>query len=226
MKRLALMATTVLLLAPNVLAQGWTASDPMCGIGWREPENHADSVARLILYHDSGEYEYQIHQLVDAARDYLAARVESRHEERLAAVFDIDETALSNWSQMNECGFCRYKPGTLPSEHSPAIASVLDLFRYAKANGVAVFFVSGRPESQRQLTVNNLKEAGYSDWSDLLMRPDGNTEHASMLKPRKRQEIVDKGYRIVINVGDQASDLAGCCSDRVIKLPNPFYRVP
>jgi hypothetical protein len=29
-----------------------------------------------------------------------------------------------------------------------------------------------------------------------------------------------------LNVGDQASDLAGCCSERSFKLPNPFYLVP
>jgi hypothetical protein len=28
-----------------------------------------------------------------------------------------------------------------------------------------------------------------------------------------------------LNIGDQASDLAGCCEDRIFKLPNPFYLV-
>jgi len=30
----------------------------------------------------------------------------------------------------------------------------------------------------------------------------------------------------VLNIGDQASDLAGCCALRVFKLPNPFYLLP
>jgi hypothetical protein len=58
------------------------------------------------------------------------------------------------------------------------------------------------------------------------MRPNGNTEPARIYKSNVRQELEKKGYRIVLNIGDQASDLAGCCSERVFKLPNPFYLVP
>jgi hypothetical protein len=29
----------------------------------------------------------------------------------------------------------------------------------------------------------------------------------------------------VLNIGDQASDLAGCCAERVFKLPT-FYSIP
>ncbi len=86
-----------------------------------------------------------------------------------------------------------------------------------------MFFVTGRQESQRAATIKNLNEVGYSGWADLIMQPDGNKPPASVFKPRDRQVIVDKGYRIILNIGDQASDLAGCCAERVFKVPNPFY---
>jgi acid phosphatase len=147
---------------------------------------------------------------------------------KLAAVFDIDETSLSNWDVMAECGFCAYSIQTKlhPDPHGPAIASVLELYIFAKAKGVAVFFVTGRPEKQRQLTIENLREAGYDEWTDLIMQPNAisgdKATPAQIFKPRDRLAIEKRGYRIVLNIGDQASDLAGCCSERVFKLPNPF----
>jgi len=34
---------------------------------------------------------------------------------------------------------------------------------------------------------------------------------------------VDQGYAIVVNIGDQMSDLDGGFAERTFKLPNPFY---
>lgn len=34
------------------------------------------------------------------------------------------------------------------------------------------------------------------------------------------------GFRIIVNVGDQESDLAGGHAERAFKLPNPFYIIP
>jgi predicted secreted acid phosphatase len=197
--------------------------------GLLEPENHTLTVERLMRYHDSGEYEREIREVANTARDYLESRFKIvRKEEKLAAVFDIDETSLSNWAAMQDCGFCSYNIQVkYPIDHDPAITPVLELFNYAKERGIALFFVTGRPETQRQLTVDNLHGVGYSGWTDLYMQPEppaGTPKPgAHEFKPKNRQAITDKGYRIVLNIGDQASDLSGCCAERVFKLPNPFY---
>ncbi len=142
-------------------------------------------------------------------------------------MFDIDETSLSNWAAMSGCGFCSYAAGKklYPDAQDPAITPVLELFNYAKKNGVTVFFLTGRLEVDRAATVKNLQQAGYSGWAELIMRPDNDTEPARVLKPLARQKIEAEGYRIILNIGDQASDLSGCCAERVFKLPNPFYLV-
>ena len=204
-----------------------------------EPENHTISVAQLMRYHDSGEYEREIREVVNSARDYLESRFPGyvNKEPKIAAVFDIDETSLSNWDVMAFCGFCSYpvqlqlyKDGLYSMDHDPAIPPVLELYNFAKGKGIAIFFVTGRPETQRIITVSNLREAGYSDWTGLYMQPDvpqGQPKPpARIFKPKNRQEITDRGYQIVLNIGDQASDLAGCCALRVFKLPNPFYLLP
>lgn len=195
-----------------------------------EPENIAVAVADVIKYHDSGAYEAAIRAVTASAEEYLANRVKVKQPgEKLAAVFDIDETALSNWAIMLDCGFCAYKVEKQfypPPAHDPAIAPTLHLFNYAQSLGVAVLFLTGRKENERQRTVDNLTEAGYRDWTQLIMRPVANDDPASVFKPQARQQIVNQGYTIVLNIGDQASDLNGCCAERTFKLPDPFYIVP
>jgi predicted secreted acid phosphatase len=216
MKRFAALVVFVSLGAAPLFAQSFP----------QEPENHTIVVERLMRYHDYGEYDREIQVVADLAQEYLAAAVNSAPKtDKLAAVFDIDETSLSNWEAMSGCGFCSYsvERKLYPEDHDPAIAPVLQLYNFAKVEGVKVFFVTGRQESERAMTIKNLNEVGYSGWTELIMQPDGNKLPAGVFKPKDRQAIVDKGYQIVLNIGDQASDLAGCCSERIFKLPNPFY---
>ena len=45
-------------------------------------------------------------------------------------------------------------------------------------------------------------------------------------KSVERQKLVDAGYRIVGNMGDQWSDLVGAPEgDRTFKVPDPMYYV-
>lgn len=197
-----------------------------------EPENHSITVERLMRYHDSGEYEREIREVANAARDYIRSQFPDKSVNgKIAAVFDIDETSISNWEVMAECGFCAYTVQTKlhPDPHGPAVSPVLELYIFAKSKGIAIFFVTGRPERQRKLTIDNLRQAGYEGWTDLIMQPDtaagDRRVPAREFKPRDRQAIEKRGFHIVLNIGDQASDLSGCCAERVFKIPNPFYQV-
>lgn len=216
MKRFVQLLVVGALSSVSLFAQGTS----------QEPENHTLVIERLMRYHDYGEYDREIQNVTDAAREYLDGVVKAApKQDKLAAVFDIDETSLSNWDSMAGCGFCAYpvERKLYSEDHDPAIAPVLQLYNFAKSKGVTLFFVTGRQEAERAVTIKNLTEVGYSGWADLIMQSDGNKLPASVVKPKDRQAIADKGYRIVLNIGDQASDLAGCCSERVFKLPNPFY---
>lgn len=237
MKRLARAAFLSFVLVSLGSAQN--APSASFGSGLEEPENHAVTFARLMRYHDSGEYDREIREVANSAHDYLESRFPNGvpKDVKIAAVFDIDETSLSNWDVMAFCGFCAYaaqlqlyKDGLYSMDHDPAIPPVLELYNFAKEKRIAVFFVTGRPESQRAMTETNLREVGYSGWAHLYMQPDIPQSQpkppARIFKPKNRQEIEAMGYQIVLNIGDQASDLAGCCALRVFKLPNPFYLLP
>jgi acid phosphatase len=226
MKNAARISIIALVLASSLKAQ--TSSNLQQRVTAREPENHAIVVARLMQYHDSGEYGREIREIANAARDYVAARLKNEvKQDKWAAVFDIDETALSNWDAMSGCGFCSYavEVKLFSDTHDPAIIPVLELFNFVEKNGIAVFFLTGRSEHERETTVRNLNAAGYHGWADLIMRPEADKLPARVFKSQERQKIEAKGYRIILNIGDQASDLAGCCAERVFKLPNPFYLV-
>lgn len=57
--------------------------------------------------------------------------------------------------------------------------------------------------------------------------PEYRGQSSSIFKSAVRKQLVDEGYRIRGNVGDQWSDLQGdCAGDRVFKIPNPMYFVP
>jgi predicted secreted acid phosphatase len=147
--------------------------------------------------------------------------------EKLAAVFDIDETSLSNLPNMADCDFCSVAAQSklYPADRLPAIQPVLDLYKFAKSKGIAMFILTGRYQSSRDVTAANLHAVGYTDWEDLLFRLNGNSDPARVMKAGVRAGIERKGYKIVLNIGDQLSDLIGGASERTFKLPNPFYFV-
>jgi predicted secreted acid phosphatase len=106
------------------------------------------------------------------------------------------------------------------------IKPVLALARLARERGVAVFFLTGRPERLREPTERNLRSAGY-EWTGVLLKPDALTTRSAVeFKAPERKKLVDQGYTIIVNVGDQMSDLEGGFAERTYKLPNPFYFVP
>ena len=89
-----------------------------------------------------------------------------------------------------------------------------------------MFFVTGRPEAQRDVTVQNLTREGYKDWDGLSLKPAAPAMTTVQYKSGARAAIEQQGFRIIANVGDQYSDLAGGHADRAFKIPNPFYFLP
>lgn len=191
-------------------------------------DNLTDIKNQVYDYQQSGQYNREISQVVKAAHEWIETRTAKvAAGEKLAAVFDVDETSLTNLAYMLDCGFCSTaaQAKLYPADRLRAIPQVLDLYTFAKSKGVAVIFVTGRYESGRDLTVRTLQSAGYENWDDLQMRLNGNSDPARVMKAGIRAGIERKGYKIILNIGDQLSDLAGGHSERTYKLPDPFYFV-
>jgi predicted secreted acid phosphatase len=122
------------------------------------------------------------------------------------------------------------------------IVPILELYHQARKQGLKVFFITTRNEGERMATAANLHAEGYEGFSDedLIMKPNKldrgrnprviacfkSQAPAACFKTEKRGEIVDQGYTIILNIGDQDSDLSGGYAERTFKLPNPFYFLP
>lgn len=183
--------------------------------------------SRLREYYASGNYDKEVGEVVKAARKFMEDR--AGKVTRPALVLDVDDTAVSNLPYFSRHDFALlsapWKEWAEKGE-APAIVSVGNLFRWARAQNVTVFFVSGRLESSRALTEKMLKNAGYDDFT-LILKPDPQSETPmARFKPEKRRWIQDQGYTILANVGDQQSDLEGGYAEKTFKIPNPIYVVP
>lgn len=151
---------------------------------------------------------------------------------KLAMVLDIDETSLSAFCELRreDYGFllASFNKWVVTADASMPIPGTVRLFNKARADGVDVFFITGRWEEQREATAKNLELAGYKGWKGLSLRTGPQKQMATVpYKAEERKKIVDAGYRIVLNMGDQWSDLNGeARGDVSVKLPNPFYYLP
>ncbi len=191
--------------------------------------------AELRQYHactcKCGCYTKDVDAEADRAIAFLRKRAASqKRNEKLALVLDIDETALSNWAELNAANFEYDKSefnAWIESARAPAIEGTVRLYEEARRLGVAAFFVTGRPEGQRAPTEANLRLRGFNGWEKLVMR-SGEEKGMTALayKSAQRKKIVASGYSIVLNVGDQWSDLKGeAQAEFSVKYPDPFYLV-
>jgi predicted secreted acid phosphatase len=151
-----------------------------------------------------------------------------RHGKKAAIVFDVDETLLSNYTAIDADNFTfgPQSQAEATNEIGEAIDPSLDLFNLAKKKGIAIFLITGRRENTRAHTTSNLTREGFTGYKELILKPDASTDSTVVYKSGARAAIEDQGYRVVANVGDQYSDLAGGHSGVAFKLPNPFYFLP
>lgn len=195
-----------------------------------EPLNLNSAKQNIKHYHDSGAYEKDLEKIDNEALAYLKLYL-AQHPNisKPAIVFDIDETVLSNYPALVKYDF----GGTLDEirdeidkGQATAIKPSLALYQFALQHHVALFFITGREEKERTPTVTNLHQAGYNGWQALMMRaPSDEKKTAVVYKSTLRHQLVDQGYDIILNIGDQQSDLDGKYARKTFKLPNPFYYI-
>jgi acid phosphatase len=170
------------------------------------------------------DLDLQANRAVAFLRERAARRAK---QEKLAVVLDIDETTLSNYAEMLKEDFefdGNVFDAWVKTAAAPAIPGTLRLYKEAQRLGVSVFFLTGRGEAERAATEQNLRAQGFEGWQELIMRKAGQSPLAIVYKPTERAGIVAKGYTIVLNVGDQWSDLKGDQeAEYSVKYPDPYY---
>jgi predicted secreted acid phosphatase len=185
---------------------------------------------QLVGWHDSGDYEKCFAQAArrgEAALDRAIAGKQPRQQ--MAVVFDIDETLLSNWAYLTTKGF-DVKLDTffawVKTHDDPALAPTKAIYEKARAAGIPIYLITGRVESVRADTVRQLRAAGITGWSGLFLKPDTYSQPSIVpFKSGIRRKLEESGHVIVLNMGDQFSDLEGGYARTAVKLPNPYYYI-
>lgn len=203
--------------------------------------------AFLHQYSTGGAYANEMAGIEADATKYLdnaANQFKAPKKPRPAIVLDVDDTTLSTYSYEIYTNFV-YNPTSNEAFVNAGSASVFPptpgmpgLVSHAAADGYAIFYLTGRPATQRTGTVANLSSAGYTaPTTDHLFMKDYPNEPwlaicltttctTTQYKSLTRQYIESKGYDIVADFGDQYSDLNGGFTDKTFKLPNPMYYLP
>ncbi|KAL8233723.1 hypothetical protein R6Q59_019823 [Mikania micrantha] len=194
------------------------------------PEDCVDYVKEYVL---GRSYAIDLETVSNEALKF-AATVELKGDGMDAWIFDIDETLLSNlpYYAQHHYGLeifdnILFDKWVLEGA-AQAIEPSLKLYKEVQKLGFKIFLLTGRTENKRKITTNNLIMAGFEDWDRLILR--GKEDHGKTtveFKSDKRKELMEEGFRIVGNLGDQWSDLTGSyLSMRSFKLANPMYFIP
>ena len=156
---------------------------------------------------DYATWQADCQAVMDQALPYLKTRIAAtKPGEKQAIVLDIDNTALES-----DFGF---------SYPSPANKPVLNVAKYAQEHGVSLFFVTARPDIIASATDYNLKQVGYQV-SGLYVRNFIDLfKDVATYKTDKRVDIETKGYTIIANIGNSATDLSGGHAEKTFKLPD------
>ncbi|MEU2991901.1 HAD family acid phosphatase [Streptomyces griseoincarnatus] len=156
---------------------------------------------------DYDTWQRDCRAVMDQALPYVKQRIAgARPGEKQAIVLDIDNTALET-----DFGFSFPQPANKP---------VLEVARYAEERGVTLFFVTARPGIIYAPTEWNLDHVGYES-SGLYVRSFIDLfRNVAEYKTAQRVDIERKGYTIIANIGNSATDLSGGHAERTFKLPD------
>lgn len=199
--------------------------DPGTGIADKADSPYIDEMQTILAKQEAA---------LPRIRDAALAR-----GEKPAIVLDVDDTTLLTYDLevgVSDYDFSRAsKNDWVKHRRFPATPGMLDFVATAESLGFTVFGITGRSDSQKSLTLANLRRVGYDDFvaSRFFARPAGKrpayltcrtaTCTTVEFKSLTRKYIEKLGYDIELNVGDQWSDLQGGHADRTLKLPNPTY---
>ncbi|MEU5094407.1 HAD family acid phosphatase [Streptomyces sp. NPDC020996] len=156
---------------------------------------------------DHATWQQDCQAVMDQALPYLKARIAAaKPGEKQAIVFDVDNTTLET-----DFGFSYPQPANKP---------VLNVAKYAQEHGVSLFFVTARPGIIYLPTEYNLEYDGY-DVSGLYVRGLLDLfKDVAAYKTAQRVAIENKGYTIIANIGNSATDLSGGHAEKTYKLPD------
>lgn len=188
--------------------------------------NLSEAKSKVKDYYESGKFDGELLSIVN---DVIEKLKTVKVNDSSAAVFDVDETVLSNFAYTKGIGF-GYTRSTwrewLMKAKAKAILPVKKLYDYLVRRKVHIIFLTGRTAETREATFSNLLNEGYTVFDTLICRlPEEKDMNTERYKTAKRKMLISGGMKIILNIGDQKSDINGGLALLQIKIPNYLYKL-
>jgi acid phosphatase len=167
-----------------------------------------------------------------------------------AIIVDVDETVLDNspnqarlirsGGEFNDAGWDAW----VQQRAAKPLPGALEFLNAAARQGVTVFYISNRSAAQAEATVDNLRRAGFPIAGAGQFLGKGAVVEGCVAKGSDkgcRRQSVGRGYRVLMQFGDQVGDFVDIASntrdgrsqaiapyadwigERWWTLPNPVY---
>lgn len=203
-----------------------------------------ESMMATNWYQTSGEAKALYIQGYNIATEKLKSYLKTPHQKPYSIVLDLDETVLDNspYQAENIVRGRSYSSKTwdewVNMKKAKAVPGAKEFLEFADKNGVKIYYISDRTESQLDATIENLKLEGIPVQSreNILLK---NKEDKS--GKVNRREYVKEHTDLIMLFGDNLSDfdlfssksieeregkveeLSKEFGDRFIIFPNPMY---
>jgi acid phosphatase len=191
-----------------------------------KPVNLSIAREEVKQYYESGKFEEELNKVITDAKQKFD---KAEFTDSSVVIFDVDETALDNYGLAKEMGFgyvYEMNKQWNAEMKAPAIPQVKELYDFLLSKGARVIFLTGRNFYEYEVTYENLKKEGYSDFDTLITQIGDETKmKAKDFKSVKRIWLTNQGYEIIGTVGDQWSDLEGEYHGIQVKIPNYLYLI-
>lgn len=183
-------------------------------------------MAKAASITESPDFTSLFNQTVTRAQAYLD-RIEPAPNKVI--ITDLDETLVNNAAYYSK--HQSFSPETWEAwlkdpESQRYHQAVLNLLQDAKERGFSVMFITGRPVEQTADTLAQLPPE--IQWDGVFLKPRGIKLTSTLYKAQVHQMLETLGYEIVLNIGDQPSDIGGPepPAENEFLLPNLMYSIP
>jgi len=164
------------------------------------------SISEEDRYHiDTSVKDTSISKILLSHIPYIEEEIKKNHRKPPLIIFDIDDTLLDT-SKIS-------KKFPLFDGLYPTIL----FYNYVKNLGYHTLILTTRPESKRNITIENLNRLKVKNYDDIIFRTNDDISFAKH-KFKNRKKLSEK-YTIIANVGDQHSDFDGGYNGKIIIIP-------
>ncbi|API87469.1 HAD family acid phosphatase [Francisella uliginis] len=183
----------------------------------------------IISFYESDAHSNQVREILEQAKKVIGSQ---KSLQSYAVVLDIDETSLNHYKSLKEVGFPQEENHSIWDEliakiDVEPIKPTLDFYRYCIEKGIKIFFISARFATYLDATKQALQNAGYIGFEEVFVFPEDistySSENFKNFKAERRAYIESLGYRVLVSIGDQSSDLKGGYTLNTFQLPNYLY---